>query len=203
MTDRELLKHLSLRFRFLAGPADSPDPGLPTESYRMLLRSWADEVDRHVREAPVLPVARVPAPTLAPNPCPVISTDPDRIDVDRDFHDRARRVVRVLGAQTWTDLAHHTEADIQSMGGVGRSTVQQIRQALAQRGLSLRDGSDPNSAPVAAAAVPGGAVELTPEPITVPTTESESESEPEPEPDSEPVPEPAWIAAGWLPAEEQ
>jgi len=50
----------------------------------------------------------------------------------------ARRALAGAGLTTLEQIARHTEAEIHQLHGIGPNALRQLRQALAEKGLSFR-----------------------------------------------------------------
>ena len=51
----------------------------------------------------------------------------------------ARRALAGAGISALSQLTHLTESDVKKLHGIGPNALEQLRQALAARGLSYRD----------------------------------------------------------------
>jgi DNA-directed RNA polymerase subunit alpha len=51
---------------------------------------------------------------------------------------RARRALQLLNIQTLGDLASHTEAELMGVKNFGATSLSEVRERLAENGLSLR-----------------------------------------------------------------
>lgn len=54
----------------------------------------------------------------------------------------ARRALAAAGIERLEHLSHVKEADLKKMHGIGPRAVEQLRDALAERGLSFADGKE-------------------------------------------------------------
>src|SRR5690606_22972728 len=62
----------------------------------------------------------------------------DRPVSDLNLSVRARKALQLLNIQTLGDLASHTEAELMGIKNFGATSLQEVKERLAEHGLSLR-----------------------------------------------------------------
>ncbi len=72
-------------------------------------------------------------------PYPETQINPPEDDLPQDLAAPARRALDAAGVSNLTLLSHLSESEVRLLHGIGPRAMEQLRRALAARGLSFRD----------------------------------------------------------------